>query len=195
MTFGDRIRQAREKQGLSQEELARLVGISRNAISLWESNKTRPATGNLLRLPEMLAVDPLWLFADEGNTDLQEIPLVSWISAGKLADALTVEHWDDVKNILTAGLPPGKWIALTVDGTSMNRIAPPGALIFVDCSDRVLVSGKDYVFATAEGATFKRYRQSPPRLEPYSTNTEHESIFPEGQVKVVGRVRRVQIDS
>lgn len=37
MTCSDRIRDLRRKHGLSQEELAQQIGISRQAISKWES--------------------------------------------------------------------------------------------------------------------------------------------------------------
>ena len=37
MTIGERIALLRKKAGLSQEKLAELVGVSRQAIGKWES--------------------------------------------------------------------------------------------------------------------------------------------------------------
>lgn len=37
MTISDRIRELRRKRGISQEELAEQIGISRQAVSKWES--------------------------------------------------------------------------------------------------------------------------------------------------------------
>lgn len=37
MTISDRIRELRRKRGMSQEELAEQIGISRQAVSKWES--------------------------------------------------------------------------------------------------------------------------------------------------------------
>jgi hypothetical protein len=63
-------------------------------------------------------------------------------------------------------------------------------------ADKRLVEDRFYVFTTEEGdSTFKRYRGGRvPRLQPYSTNPEHETIpAPEGLL-VVGRVRRTMLD-
>ena len=37
MNIADRIQQLRKKKGISQEELADRIGISRQAVSKWES--------------------------------------------------------------------------------------------------------------------------------------------------------------
>ena len=45
MTYGERIRQGREAKGLTQEELAEAVGVSRQAVSKWEGDLSRAAAG------------------------------------------------------------------------------------------------------------------------------------------------------
>ena len=42
MTFGDRLRKARKDKGLTQKQLADLIGAKHNSISDWENNKNRP---------------------------------------------------------------------------------------------------------------------------------------------------------
>lgn len=49
-TLGHRIRAARESAGLTQQDVAHACGISRNAVSMWESadaNGTKPTVQNL----------------------------------------------------------------------------------------------------------------------------------------------------
>lgn len=53
-TIGERITEAREARGLSQAALARRIGISRSAISQWESNGTTPAADKALKLERVL---------------------------------------------------------------------------------------------------------------------------------------------
>ena len=48
------IRQARETLGISQGELARLIGTTQGAVSQWEKGTTSPSTGKLIRLSEIL---------------------------------------------------------------------------------------------------------------------------------------------
>ncbi len=56
MTYGERIKQGREKKGLTQEQLAESLGVSRQAVSKWEMDLSRPARGKLARLSEVLEV-------------------------------------------------------------------------------------------------------------------------------------------
>lgn len=53
--FGIRVRVARGKRGLSQSELAKMVGVSTVSIQKWESG-TKAKAGNLVRLADALDV-------------------------------------------------------------------------------------------------------------------------------------------
>ena len=41
-TFGEKIAELRRERGLTQENLAGIIGISSQAISKWENNATMP---------------------------------------------------------------------------------------------------------------------------------------------------------
>lgn len=56
MTLGEKIRQARRKCGLSQEQLAEKLSVSRSAIAKWETDKGLPDVGNLKTLARLLNV-------------------------------------------------------------------------------------------------------------------------------------------
>lgn len=116
-----------------------------------------------------------------------DVPLLAMVSAGRL---MQDDVRDEARDVLHVGdLPPGDWIALEVDGTSMDRISPPGSRILVNRKDKRLVPNACYVIDDGEGnATYKRYRPDPDRFEPVST-FEHETLFPENEPTVVGRVR------
>jgi transcriptional regulator with XRE-family HTH domain len=55
-TAGARIRAARLAAGLTQEALARQVGVSRSAVAQWETDRAGQVGGNLARIAEALAV-------------------------------------------------------------------------------------------------------------------------------------------
>lgn len=62
MAIHDRIREAREQAGLSQTELARLLGVTRSACSQWESEQgTAPRRERLVQLASVLDVSFEWL--------------------------------------------------------------------------------------------------------------------------------------
>lgn len=51
--MGDRIREHRIRAGLSQDALAELVGVSRQAVTKWESGASSPTAANLFKLAEI----------------------------------------------------------------------------------------------------------------------------------------------
>ncbi len=53
MNLGERIAERRKKTGISQEKLAELIGVSRQAVTKWESGNANPDTENLIRLAEV----------------------------------------------------------------------------------------------------------------------------------------------
>ena len=56
MTLGEKISDLRKNKGLSQEKLAELMDVSRQAVTKWESGKANPDTENLIRLAEIFGV-------------------------------------------------------------------------------------------------------------------------------------------
>jgi transcriptional regulator with XRE-family HTH domain len=57
--FPERIRQLRKEAGLSQKQLADYVGVSKAAVSCWETGTREvPAGNNLVRLADALGLDP-----------------------------------------------------------------------------------------------------------------------------------------
>lgn len=56
MTISEKIQHYRKNAGLSQEDLARSLLVSRQTISLWENGQTIPTIDNLIRLREIFNV-------------------------------------------------------------------------------------------------------------------------------------------
>ncbi len=63
MDFGDKLKQIRMNEGLSQEQLAEKIGVSRQAITKWETKKGMPDVENMIILAEIfkLTLDELIL--------------------------------------------------------------------------------------------------------------------------------------
>lgn len=171
------------------ETLSGEVEISVSQLSRYESGHRDPSLAHLKRLAERFNVTVAEVI---GETAPKPVPVVSWVSAGKLRASHPVYESDILRVVHVANLPTGDWMALEVDGDSMNRIAPPGSIIVLDRRDDRLLDGKFYVFGNDEGeATFKRYRSNPERLQPFSTNPDHETHYLTEEMKLVGRVHQV----
>lgn len=74
MEFLTRLKDLRRQSGLSQEQLANRIGVSRQAISKWESGTGRPEIENLVALADVFAasVDALLGVAATSNGDSGE---------------------------------------------------------------------------------------------------------------------------
>lgn len=68
MTTGERIQQLRKTAGLSQEQLADIVGVSRQAVSKWETDQSSPDIDNILALSKAFAVSTDELLGNNADT-------------------------------------------------------------------------------------------------------------------------------
>lgn len=64
MGIGRRLKEAREKAGLTQEELGKLIGVTGSAITNYEKETSHPKEPVMYALFEALNVDPNYLFQD-----------------------------------------------------------------------------------------------------------------------------------
>ena len=69
MKLSDKIWVCRKKAGLSQEALAEKIGVSRQAISKWETGEAAPETSKLPLLARTFGVTADWLLDDEAGFD------------------------------------------------------------------------------------------------------------------------------
>lgn len=68
MSFGQRLRERREALGISRAELAARLGISKSAVSNYETGYNAVREDILLRLFDILEVDPNYLYQDSFNS-------------------------------------------------------------------------------------------------------------------------------
>lgn len=68
MRLGEKISKLRKENNYTQEQLADILGVSRQAISKWESNITYPETDKLIRISELFDCSLDYLLKDEEKT-------------------------------------------------------------------------------------------------------------------------------
>lgn len=71
MILADKITMLRKRSGWSQEELAERLGVSRQAVSKWESGTSLPDLDRIIKMSELFCVSTDYLLKDE----VQEITL------------------------------------------------------------------------------------------------------------------------
>ena len=67
MTIGEKIYRCRKANGCSQEELAVLLGVSRQSVSKWETGDALPEVGKLLPMARCFRVTTDWLLDEEAG--------------------------------------------------------------------------------------------------------------------------------
>lgn len=194
----DRIRARLREIGKSARKASLDGGLHRDAIrNILRAKSRNPRRDTLEGVARGLewSLEALLELPTGGNVTqhgqpIVDVPLISWVQAGALTETADPYAIGDAEEFIPIAHRRKSLIALRVQGASMNRVAPDGSVIIVDYADRTLVSGGYYVVKHGEGATFKRYRANPDRLEPDSTEP-FDTVFVHGELVVVGRVTQV----
>lgn len=118
---GIRLRQARKRAGLSQEELARRVGVSMITVSRWETGKIQnPGSAEMTKLSKELGVSERWL-STGAEAPAEETPpdpphWTEFVRRYEHADELTSEQLEDIKRFAARNLRVRSW-------TDFERVA------------------------------------------------------------------------
>ena len=65
MTIHEKIYRCRRAKGYSQEDLAEMLGVSRQSVSKWETGEGQPELGKLLPIANCFQVTTDWLLNDD----------------------------------------------------------------------------------------------------------------------------------
>ena len=77
MTLREKLIVLRDKAGISQMTLAHQLGVSRQAVSRWESGDATPSMDKLKALAKIYGVSLDWLCSDSDMADEKPIEVVS----------------------------------------------------------------------------------------------------------------------
>ena len=75
MSIGERIKELRKQNNISQVQLAKSLNISRQAVSKWENDLAEPDTLNLIQLADVLATDSEYI-ATGSHSKIKSPPTV-----------------------------------------------------------------------------------------------------------------------
>ena len=103
MALGERIKECRQNAGMSQEKVAELVGVSRQAVTKWEVNQSAPNTENLFKLAEIFGTTvDLLLDSDEDSkqSPAEQIYYLYKMEEEKKAEVKNKQRLNNVKAAL-----------------------------------------------------------------------------------------------
>ena len=108
MGFGEQLRQRRKELGLSREELADKLGVTRSAVGNYETGLSAPKESVLLRLFDVLQVEPNYLYRD-------------FYDAGRAGQAVSEEEQSLLKKYRELGLAGRQTLSLMLDALSLMQ--------------------------------------------------------------------------
>lgn len=137
MTFGEKLKKARKEAGLSQEQFAEKISVSRSAVAKWEAGNGMPDINNLKVMAQLLDVSLDYLLDEDEKLSFNEtkeaIDLDSFEVTGKCRDKRDAACYSRYSGadaiyplIRRKRMSKGEWIA--------DLIAGPG-----------IIQGADYL--------------------------------------------------
>ena len=146
MAFCDRIKEARTVAGMTQLQLAEVLGVAKSTISSYENGDRDPPPNMIFKLINALGIDANYLFQDEANNIDQEMsqspdekPLIKKyrqldIHGKRMVNVVLDEEYSRC----TAEKEDGKVVELTLESESGRLVARNGRDLTPDDQEEIL---------------------------------------------------------
>ncbi len=206
--IGSRVKEARLAKRMSQQELARRVGVSQGAIAQQEKSVTAKSKF-LPEIAKIVGVSIDWLLfgvsvpaqpkAEQTRAAYGNFEIVPLLNNTLGAGAQALLPFDLVDGgvqvpvaMLKASNAKAKHLrAARVRGDSMYPYASDGDVVLVNTVDRDIVNGEVYALRDDDNAMLKRlYKQIDGRVRVESDNKNYppDYLTPDREGVIIGRV-------
>ena len=187
MTVGDRIRQVRQEQDVTQQELAGYIGVSKQAVYKYENNiVTNIPTDKVDAIAKRLKVSPAYLMGWEEQPEpkkptippgFEPMPKMDWVPlVGRIACGTPITAEENVEQMVCV---PSRWhstFTLTCKGDSMEPRIHDGDLVAIRSQPEV-EQGEIAAVRIGDEATLKHVYLHENFIELRPENPAFESII------------------
>lgn len=200
----NRLKILREEKNLNQIELGKIIGVSGQALGMYENEKRDMSTDTVIKLANYFDVSTDYLLGksdtrtktDKLGNPVVSIPLLGTVKAGY--NYLAEENWIGNVDIDKKLADSGEFFALNVKGDSMSPVLIEGDIVVVKKQDDF--ENGDIVVALINGdeATIKKAKKSDSSilLQPFNNNYEPLIFTYEEMksipVKIIGTVKQLK---
>jgi phage repressor protein C with HTH and peptisase S24 domain len=155
------IKNKRISLGLTQSELAKMVGVTSVAISKWELNLVNPKPKHCQKLEEILGINAKVLMGTEKvrRSDYVDIPFYSDVCAAAGDGYVNQNEYCDEQIMVPLQAIKGSQkkdvICISAKGDSMNPVFGDGAILAIDRSKTDIKDGMIYVVSYGDSLRVK----------------------------------------
>ena len=97
--FGEKLKETRRRKGLTQKQLADLIGVKDNSISNWEKDRNLPKNmDTIILLCETLDIDINWLLYD-GKEPPKNVAVLKYLTDDSVNE-LPQEAKNEIDNFI-----------------------------------------------------------------------------------------------
>lgn len=174
--FSIMLRSFREREGLSQTDLAKLLGVSKQSISMYELGKREPDFVTEERIADILGVDLDTLRGrDSSGKDSVKLKVLGRVAAGIPIEMIT--DIVDEEEISAQMASVGEYFALRIKGKSMEPVINDGDNVIVKKQPDVDSGDIAIVTVNGEDATCKMVKKTAAGVILMPKNPSFEPLF------------------
>lgn len=198
MNIGKNIKTRRTDLGLTLEEVAKIVGVSRQTIQRYESGVIASIPSDRIeKLAQALNTTPAFvMFGNRVAPPHKKgtrIPVLGRVAAGIPIEAIEdVEDWEEIPESMAKN---GEYFALRIKGESMSPKLQPGDVVIVKKQNDVDTGDTAIVLVNGNDATVKQIKKTETgimlvglNLEIYQPHFYSNKEIEELPVKIIGKV-------
>lgn len=192
MNIGDKIRELRESQNMTQSDLADRLNISHRTVSTWETGVRLPRMGYIEDLCQIFGISKSELLGDVGRSSFRPVPNVRLIPVlGRIACGSPILAEQNIDRMMAVPDKIECNYILECRGDSMKDVGiDDGDLVYVrsqpDVSD-----GEIAVVMVENEATLKRVYHHRNMIQLVSANAKYPPMIlteRDGTVRIEGKV-------
>ncbi|MDR2108945.1 MAG: helix-turn-helix domain-containing protein [Coriobacteriales bacterium] len=185
MPLSTNIKHFRLASGLTQEQLAERLDVTRSTVTQWETGWSSPKIGRIVELAQAFDIDPARLMFDKTPppgairaraVDTVPVPVYGVIAAGEPIEM--IEAIDEMEVPVSRIGGHTEYYFLVVRGDSMNNEILDGSYVLIDPNAEVHNGDTVAVNVNGDDATLKIWHKTANSviLSPNSTNPEHKDL-------------------
>lgn len=191
MSYGKEIKSLRKQRGFTQDELGEKIGVSKQAISMYECESRTPTPDDLANFADIFDVDINVIYGRK--TKAIKVPVLGYVAAGIPIEAITeILDYEEIDPRMTKD--GSEYFALQIKGHSMEPKISNGDVVIVRQQPDVDSGQIAIICINGDDATCKRIMKQDngillvPLNPSYSPTFYSHKEIEEIPITILGRV-------